>query len=134
MAELAMDMSWEDEEAVEEFASALAKVQARRSTATPVAKPNDYARFAANMMARAGASKPAKRAPTEHAPSRESCTCCGIPGWKGCDHWLPCLDQPRHVEIADDDGRREAGKFHIGPYRREQRFTGKRRGIGASRL
>lgn len=84
----------EDAEAVEEFTAALAKVQERRSTVAPAAKRVDYARMAANLLARRPAPKPVKAAPTEPAPNRESCVWCGVPGWKGCDHWLPCDAAP----------------------------------------
>lgn len=89
-----MDMPWDDDDAVEEFTAALAKVRSRRSAAAPVSRPTDYSRFVANMKVRAAIAKPAKLAPTEHAPNRESCTRCGIPGSKGCDHWLPCDAAP----------------------------------------
>jgi len=32
--------------------------------------------------------------PTRPAPSRDECPHCGIPGWRGCDHFLPCEEAP----------------------------------------
>lgn len=55
----------------------------------------------------------------KRAPSREECPRCGIPGFKGCSHFLPCEVLPPFPPQAEESDRR---KF---------RFTGKRRGIGA---
>lgn len=33
--------------------------------------------------------------PTVEAPSSDPCSRCGIPGWRGCDHYLPL--PPRSV-------------------------------------
>lgn len=49
----------------------------------------DYARVAAAHKVHAARKPAAVREPTEVAPTRESCARCGIPGWKGCAHWLP---------------------------------------------
>lgn len=88
----ALDLDAED--AVQEFADALARVRSRRSSVAPSSRKADYARAAAAMLARASAPKAPKPVPTEPAPSRESCARCGVPGWKGCDHWLPCEIAP----------------------------------------
>lgn len=136
----------DEEAAIDEFQAALAKVRARKAEAVEVlaperTAPQDYgARIARAFAAKAAAkstSVPVPAKPLEPAPGREECPRCGVPGWKGCDHFLPCLDQPRKVELADEDGRTAANKLKGNPCGRltpVQRFTGKRQGIGASRL
>lgn len=61
-------------------------------------------------------------APLFPAPSREECPRCGIPGWKGCEHFLPCEDglPPAQPETAD--------------LRRVAKFTGSRQGISVLRI
>lgn len=62
-------------------------------------KPIDWARVAAAH--RNHAARPApKRKPIGPAPSREECPRCGVPGWKGCDHFLPCEDSVR--DLSDE--------------------------------
>lgn len=62
-------------------------------------KPIDWARVAAAH--RNHAPRPAAaRKPIGPAPSREECPRCGIPGWKGCDHFLPCEDSVR--DLSDE--------------------------------
>lgn len=61
--------------------------------------PIDWARVAAahrNHVAR----PEQKRKPIGPAPSREECPRCGVPGWKGCDHFLPCEDSVR--DLSDE--------------------------------
>ena len=93
----------EEDAAVSAFQVALARVQARKAESIEVIAPkivtplDEGKRVAAAFAARAAVkstSVPEKAAPTEHAPSREECRICGTPGFKGCDHWLPHLDQP----------------------------------------
>lgn len=85
----------------------------------------DYAKLAEAHRNSSGARPASARVarPLEPAPSREECPRCGIPGWKGCDHFLPCADQPK----APPEER------YVGD-RKSQQFTGRRQGIGASRL
>lgn len=69
----------------------------------------DWARVAkAHRRAAPAKSASVLAAPLHPAPSREECPRCGIPGWKGCAHFLPCEDGPSpHVEAAED--RRTVG-------------------------
>lgn len=71
---------------MEEFGVALAKVRARRTSEQQAEGP----RLAAAFQARAAAAKPkpAQR-PKRQAQSNEECVHCGIPGFRGCDHFLP---------------------------------------------
>ena len=104
----------------------------------PAAPQDEGKRLAAAFAAKAAkksTSVTAATGPSEPAPSREECPRCGIPGWKGCAHWLPCEDQPRKVELPDEHDAAKAQQFVPGSVRgKPQTFTGKRRGIGASRL
>lgn len=62
-------------------------------------RPIDWARVAAAH--RNHAARPApKRKPIGPAPSREECPRCGVPGWRGCDHFLPCEDSVR--DLSDE--------------------------------
>ncbi len=75
-----------------------AKRAAQAAKIDPVRLAAAYAREAAAK----STSVPAKQAPLVPAPSREECRHCGIPGWKGCDHYLPCADPrviPARAEI-----------------------------------
>ncbi len=92
----------------------------------------DWAKVAAAHKAKGAKSRSAPAAPLPPAPTRESCPRCGVPGWKGCDHFAPCEDQPRHVDLPDPSDPSKAQQFTL--KRRPTKFTGLRQGIGASRL
>lgn len=101
-----------EDRAVSEFEAALAKVRARKAGAVEVIAPKPAApqdegkRLAAAFAAKAvqkSTSVPAATGPTKHAPGREECPRCGIPGLKGCAHFLPCEDQPVRVALPQDD-------------------------------
>ena len=82
----------------------------------------DWARVAAAHAARPGPQAQPVAPPLEAAPSREECPRCGIPGWKGCAHFLPCDTLPPLVlREAKADGRKPV------------KFTGLRRGISVLR-
>lgn len=49
----------------------------------------DWARVAAAHRAKSAATTKSAVKPLVPAPSREECPRCGIPGWKGCTHFLP---------------------------------------------
>ena len=128
----------EDDAAVSEFEAALAKVRARKAGAVEVIAPKPAApqdegkRLAAAFAAKAvqkSKSVPAATGPSKPAPGREECPRCGIPGWKGCAHFLPCEDQP--VLPSAEQLRHDANS---NPLRNSMKFTGKRQGIGASCL
>lgn len=82
----------------------------------------DWARVAAAHAARPGPQAQPVAPPLEAAPSREECSRCGIPGWKGCAHFLPCDTLPPLVlQEPKADGRKPV------------KFTGLRRGISVLR-
>ncbi len=67
---------------------------AKKLEARKAAPAIDWARVAAAH--RNHQTKNAARPkPTRPAPSRDECPHCGIPGWRGCDHFLPCEEAPR---------------------------------------
>jgi Mor family transcriptional regulator len=68
------------------MAARLAAKRAAERKLDPARVADAFARRAATKAAQA----PVKPAPLLPAPSREECLRCGVPGWKGCDHWLPC--------------------------------------------
>ena len=120
----------EDDEAVAAFEDALARVRARKAESAEqvlvkqlVSTKIDPVRLAAAHARKELGKSTSVPAPTEPAPSREECPRCGIPGWKGCAHFLPC-DGP--VAQPEDDQR--------GSPRLETRFTGRRQGIGVLRI
>lgn len=126
--------------AFDEFSAALARAKARREGAVvevkAPAKPDGQidpkrvaAAFAARQAPSTGSGRTTSKLPLKPALTREECLRCGIPGWKGCAHFLPCEDQPERP--SDAELRSEAMG---GPARNMAKFTGKRRGIGASRL
>lgn len=85
-----------------------AKRAAQAAKIDPVRLAAAYAREAAAK----STSVPAKQAPLVPAPSREECRQCGIPGWKGCDHYLPCADPrviPARAEIYPTGGKGSIG-------------------------
>ncbi|MDE2595986.1 MAG: hypothetical protein KGL44_03815 [Sphingomonadales bacterium] len=86
-----------------------------RDAAEKLAKPEltkvDWARVAAAHRASGPTKSTSVPVPLHPAPSREECPRCGIPGWKGCDHFLPCEDQPRHVDLPEPMDRAEAQAF-----------------------
>lgn len=110
----------------DQFTAALARVKARREgKAEVVAKPapakTDWAKIAALHAAKATPKREsaAPARPLEPAPSREECPRCGVPGWKGCAHFLPCeLGAP--ARLADPEEQPERGD--------RRRFTGLRQG------
>lgn len=59
-------------------------------------RPIDWARVAAAHRKHAPRLATARK-PIGPAPSREECPRCGIPGWKACDHFLPCEDEVRDL-------------------------------------
>lgn len=84
----------------------------------------DWARVAAAHAARPGPQAQPVAPPLEAAPSREECPRCGIPGWKGCAHFLPCEETFVRPNSAEDWRKGGQGKSE------KIRFTGKRQGIG----
>lgn len=87
----------------------------------------DWSRVAAAHAARPAPPAPVRSAPLEPAPNREECPRCGIPGWKGCAHQLPCDTlPPLLIRESDPDGRTAEG-------RKPLKFTGMRRGISVLR-
>lgn len=84
----------------------------------------DWARVAAAHAARPGPQAQPVTPPLEAAPSREECPRCGIPGWKGCAHFLPCEETFVRPNSAEDWRKGGQGKSE------KIRFTGKRQGIG----
>lgn len=99
---------WDEEDAVEEFAAALDRVRARRCSVSASHPRTNFALIAAKLAARPVGVQAAKLKPTEHAPNRESCTRCGIPGSKGCDHWLPCEAGPVVPKFAASEAAEPA--------------------------
>lgn len=107
---------------LEVIRAAAAKVAKRSPAGTQI----DWRRVAsahAVASARASTIRKSKGVPSRIAPSREECPLCGIPGWKGCAHFLPCEEPPQGEPCAADPKPRS-----------QMKFTGKRQGIGASRL
>ena len=125
------DRAAADAAAIEDFQAALAKARARREAGVEIIAPKRAAPVASGaklaealrQRSRAAPARLVQVTPLEPALSREECPRCGIPGWKGCDHFLPCEDQPKappEERYVED--------------RKSQQFTGRRQGIGASRL
>lgn len=86
--ETAPDPDDDDGAIVDEFRSRLAAVQSRRAASQPA--PVNWGRVADARSAGRPSARPASpKAPTNPAPSREECQRCGIPGFRGCAHWLP---------------------------------------------
>lgn len=56
--------------------------------------PVDWSRVADAAKSRKVAPPAPKPRPTRVALSREACSRCGVPGWRGCDHQLPFEDTP----------------------------------------
>jgi|GEM_PF-6882271 len=73
---------------------AMATKLAARRAATAQLDPARFAAAFARQSAEKSRSVPAKAKPLEPARSREECPRCGIPGWKGCTHFLPFAEQP----------------------------------------
>lgn len=115
-----------EEQANEEFQAALARAKARRESGVEVIMPKGAvsstsgARLAEALRRRRSPAAKSKAVPAQltPAPSREECPRCGIPGWKGCDHFLPCEDQP---PVASKEGDTSP--------RLSTRFTGRRQGL-----
>lgn len=73
---------------------------AKRLQARQDAKGVDWARVAAAHRAKAPTGN-ARPAPALPAPSWDECPRCGIPGWRGCDHFLPYEEKqpdPRFID------------------------------------
>lgn len=51
---------------------------------------SECCRFAAAMREKPRPAPRALPAPTTPAPGRDPCEHCGVPGFKGCAHYLPC--------------------------------------------
>jgi len=85
--------STDDDAAFEDFVARVARKQAERARrAEHVSEPPkvDGVRLAAAIRARGAPNSPApKKAPTRRALGPGECTHCGIPGFRGCDHFLP---------------------------------------------
>lgn len=80
----------EPDDLMGQFSSALARVSARRSGAVPAKAKIDGSRIAAALSRRPAPQPPIpKPQPNRQALSGEECAFCGIPGSKGCDHFLP---------------------------------------------
>jgi hypothetical protein len=76
--------------AVTAFRSSLAKVQDNRATSVHKPAPKiDGEKLAAAIRARPAPPPPPKPRPKRQALSNDGCTYCGIPGSRGCDHFLP---------------------------------------------
>lgn len=120
----------EADAAAAEFAAALERVRARREAGVEIIVPkpalpiNSGAKLAEAIRrrdaAKASSARPAAR-PIEPAPSREECPRCGVPGWKGCAHFLPCQDGPPPTPDTDE-------------LRKIPKFTGSRQGISVLRI
>lgn len=74
----------------------------------PVRRPVDVARYVAAMRAKAPPAAPAP-GPLKPALSREECTRCGIPGFKGCDHQAPFEAEEHRVPTYRELRRARAG-------------------------
>ncbi len=121
----------EEDDAVAAFAAALDKVRARKAgvvlAAPAKAAEIDWKRVADAHAGKAASPKKNTRpAPTIEAPSREECPRCGIPGWRGCDHFLPCADQRVIPASADDYQASKPGK--------PGQFNGLRRGLSVMKI
>lgn len=81
----------EDDEFIRQLQTRVVAKQAQRSKRAPTkAEPAiDGERIAAAYRAKASAPRRQPKVPTQHALSREACRLCGIPGSRGCDHFLP---------------------------------------------
>lgn len=91
----AAEIAAAEDDLMSEFSAALARARARRDgLGGEIKRPlpqSDNARLAAAFARKAETRvKRVETAPLQPAPTRESCPRCGIPGWKGCDHFLPC--------------------------------------------
>jgi hypothetical protein len=75
-------------------------------------RPVDFKRLAAAF--RSKSAPPAMRTrKLQPALSREECARCGIPGWKGCEHQLPCEDQPIDGATIRVDGTHAASRPQV---------------------
>jgi len=124
----AIDLPADDDEPDEdlnaEFNAALSRVRANRRAAGPKPRPN-YAKTAEAFKRKSVVrAEQAAKVPTLRADGREECRFCGIPGWKGCEHWLPC-EAAGPAPVAPEpkpDGRKH------------NTFTGLRRGKSVLRI
>lgn len=87
----------------------------------------DWTRVAAAHRAKGSAAPRSPRKPLEPAPTREECPRCGIPGWKGCDHFLPCEDQR---VLPAGFGEQTGGEQD----QKKTSFTGRRQGLSVLRI
>lgn len=75
---------------VAEFQRRLAAKRAERAKAVSAAAKIDGARLAQVLRQREVKAVPAPvKQPTKYAQTREACRFCGIPGSRGCEHFLP---------------------------------------------
>lgn len=83
-----------DDEFIRQLQTRVVAKQAQRTKRTPMkAEPAiDGGRIAAAYRAKASAPRRQPKVPTRHALSREACVNCGIPGSRGCDHFLPFVE------------------------------------------
>lgn len=85
----------DEDEAYHEFAAKLAEVKARREAGEAVvrkkARPKTNGAKLADALARRPRKtiEPEKKPPTRRALGPGECHRCGIPGFRGCDHFLP---------------------------------------------
>lgn len=81
----------DDEEALIDLKTRVEAKQARRTKLAPMKTepPIDGGRVAAAYRAKASTPPRQPKVPTEHALTREACGRCGIPGSRGCEHFLP---------------------------------------------
>lgn len=93
----------------DELAGAVAIAAERRAAVVKPAPKIDWNRVADAHARKAAEAKPAPGAGRNSgralpvALDREECKRCGIPGWRGCDHQLPC--EPPSVPAYRQEGR-----------------------------
>jgi hypothetical protein len=87
------DLADDVDDAVADFLVSLAAVKSGRAGRAPRRGRIDGARLAAAYKARALAGPDPAPMPKRRAPSGEACRVCGIPGARGCDHFLPFAGQ-----------------------------------------
>ena len=83
-----------DDTGTDRFRQAMKRLDARKADRARVLTRDKPARVDGAQIAAAFARKklappPPPEPPTERALTREECKFCGVPGFKGCDHFLP---------------------------------------------
>ena len=80
----------EDDEFIRQLQAKVAAKQAQRGKRPAPAEPKiDGKRVAAAYRAKSSKPAPQRRHPTRRALGPGECTYCGIPGFRGCEHFLP---------------------------------------------